>query len=344
MKEFLTDLTRWVDEGISFTVATVVKTWGSSPRPIGSQMLINARGEFMGSVSGGCVEGAVVNEALEVIRNGEAKDLSFGVTDEDAWSVGLACGGSIRVFLEQFPPPRESGDTHDLWRVLLERLTTGEPLVLVTELSERKNRHGLYTPTGTALGLCRTEEFHEVAKRMFFERRHGIYETTDGHYFVQIFPPRSRMLVIGAAHITVHLVELARLYDFETILIDPRGAFTESVSMRARADVIIKEYPSEALKKFDMNAYTYAIVLSHDPKIDDNALEVLLRSEVAYIGALGSRKTHQKRIKRLLESGFTETEIERINAPIGLDINAKSPAEIALSVMAQVIQYKNSYA
>ena len=151
------------------------------------------------------------------------------------------------------------------------------------------------------------------------------------------------MIIIGAAHITVDLVQLANMYGFETIVIDPRGIFSNKTQFTLPPDKIFEQYPSEVLGNYQLDAYTYAVVLSHDPKIDDNALHILLRSKVGYIGALGSRKTQAKRVARLQEAGFSEEEIGKIHSPVGVSINAKTPKEIALSIMAEVIQVKNEY-
>ena len=151
------------------------------------------------------------------------------------------------------------------------------------------------------------------------------------------------MIIIGAAHITADLVQLGHEFDFETIVIDPRGIFAKNTTFAVKPDRISEKYPSEVLNDFELDPYTYAVILSHDPKIDDNALQILLRSKVAYIGALGSRKTHEKRTARLKLAGFTDQEISHIEAPIGIDINAQGAKEIALSIMGAVIKAKNAY-
>jgi len=175
-------------------------------------------------------------------------------------------------------------------------------------------------------------------------RNHNMIESEGQHYFVQVFPRRSQMLIIGAAHISVDLVDLASGFGFETVIIDPRGAFTNKTQFTTPADQVFEKYPEEVLGSFELDAYTFAVVLTHDPKIDDNALQILLRSEVAYIGALGSKKTHAKRVARLESSGFSEEEVSRIHAPIGMDIRAKTPKEIALSIMGEIIRVKNEFA
>ena len=175
------------------------------------------------------------------------------------------------------------------------------------------------------------------------ERRHLLLEG-DEVYFVEVFPRRSQMFVIGAAHLTSSLVDLAYMYGFETIVIDPRDAFASSTHFNTKPDRVHNAYPAEVLDSYKLDAQSFAVILSHDPKIDDNALEVLLPSDVAYIGALGSKKTHEKRTARLTNAGFTQQQLDRIHAPIGENINAMSPQEIALSIMAQIIKVKNEFA
>ena len=188
-----------------------------------------------------------------------------------------------------------------------------------------------------------SETILEKAKEAYAKRNHELIFADDVPYFIQVFPRRSQLLIIGAAHITADLVQLAKLYDFETIVIDPRGAFAKSTQFTLPPDQLFEKSPSEVLSEFSLDAYTYAVILSHDPKIDDDALQILLRSQVAYIGALGSRKTHEKRIDRLISAGFSQEEIAKINAPIGVDINAQGAKEIALSIMGAIIKAKNTF-
>jgi xanthine dehydrogenase accessory factor len=213
----------------------------------------------------------------------------------------------------------------------------------MTRLENGKSQHILILSDGEIVGEDKNEAIQKEGLRAFQERKNQVVEIEGVQYFAQVFPRQSQMLIIGAAHITVDLVQLAKIYDFHTIVIDPRGIFTNKTQFTIQPDFIFEKYPSEILYNFKLDAYTYAIVLSHDPKIDDNALDILLRSEVGYIGALGSRKTHAKRVGRLLEKGFSEKEIEKIHSPIGVDIKAKSPKEIALSIMGEVIKVKNEF-
>jgi xanthine dehydrogenase accessory factor len=298
-------------------------------------MFISSSGEMLGSVSGGCVEGAVVREAKSVLQSGEAKRLHYGVSDDDAWAVGLSCGGKIQVFLQPW--------TEDLLsKKLSDQLEQNEGCVLVTKLSDGAVENALVnesTNDGTKLPDALQPLVHET----YLHRVSRTLTSDTDEYFVHVFPPRSKMLIIGAAHITADLVKLAHDFDFETIVIDPRQAFAQNTTFSVQPDKIIQAYPSEVLNEIKLDAYTYAVILSHDPKIDDDALKVLLRSNVAYLGALGSKKNHEKRSNRLREAGFSDTEISRINAPIGVDINAQGAKEIALSIMGAVIKAKNSF-
>lgn len=344
MKELLPQISGWVDKGKPFALATVIQTWGSSPRPVGSSMIVSEEMEMAGSVSGGCVEGVVIREALPLIEAGSSKHLAFGVADEEAWAVGLTCGGKIQVFLERFLAFDERPEERAVWEKLHHCLRHDEPCILLTRLQDGEGRHVLVLPDGSTVGAAAGAPLVAAALEAYGERRHTVAgEEGSAPYFIRVFPRRSRMLIIGAAHITVDLVQLAKWHNFETIVIDPRGIFSQKTQFSVAPDRIIAEYPSEVLPGFELDAYTYAVVLSHDPKIDDNALAILLPSEVAYIGALGSRKTHEKRLNRLRAAGFSEEAIGRIHAPVGVDINAKTPGEIAMSIMAEVIKVKNAF-
>ncbi|NRB49157.1 MAG: XdhC family protein [Saprospiraceae bacterium] len=343
MKELLATVVDWTNNSKAFATATVIQTWGSSPRPVGSTMLVSSEMEMAGSVSGGCVEGAVIKTSVDLIKEGKSQRLAYGVTDEDAWAVGLSCGGKMQVFAERFlafdPRPAEQA----AWQQLSTCLQQNEPCILLSRLVDGEGFHAVVLPDGTVAGQAISNPLKEEAKRAYRERKHQIVEEGEDKYFAQVFPRKPQMLIIGAAHITADLVRLASIYDFETIVIDPRGVFSEKTQFTHPPDQILSAYPAEVLPNFTLDAYTYAVVLSHDPKIDDNALHLLLPSEVAYIGALGSRKTHAKRVKRLEEAGFDEETIARIKAPIGLSIKAKKPKEIAMSIMAEIISVQNAF-
>ena len=341
MKDLFKTIAIWANKNKPFAVATVIQTWGSSPRPVGSTMIISEEMEMAGSVSGGCVEGAVIKAALPLIENGIGQRLAYGVTDEDAWAVGLSCGGKMQVFAERFLAFDERGEEQAAWNQLKACLEENEPCVLLTKTVDGQGSHTVVLPDGQIYGQAISEGLKNESLRAYNERKSQVIE--EGGYFAQVFSRKSQMLIIGAAHITVDLVKLAGMYGFETVVIDPRGVFAKKTQFPNAPDQLFEKYPSEVLPDFSLDAYTYAVILSHDPKIDDNALHILLKSEVAYIGALGSRKTHAKRVARLQEAGFSEEEIVRVHAPIGVDINAQTPGEIALSVMGEIIKVKNAF-
>ena len=336
MVEYLEELKKWNSEGRKWVVARVIQTWGSSPRPAGSIMLINDKGKILGSVSGGCVEGEVTKHAAEVLEKGVPRNIEFGVSDEDAWSVGLSCGGRLKVFLE-------IGDSNEVWASLIHDQAKNQSGVLVSSLEDGENLQTYINMNGCHFGDPISAEINQQVEEAYTQRCHKLIEERGKQYFIQVFPRKSILLIIGAAHITVDLVKLGNMYGFETVVIDPRGYFTENTVFSDPPSRIIEAYPSEVLDQFPLDAYTFSAILSHDPKIDDNALEILLKSDVGYIGALGSRKTHEKRVKRLSEKGIEPELIDRIHAPIGTPINANSAREIALSIIGQIIQVKNEY-
>jgi xanthine dehydrogenase accessory factor len=338
MNEYANILQKWLQADPSVAIARVVKTWGSSPRPVGSVMLVNPEGKMAGSVSGGCVEGAVVKQAKQALEENTSVKLDYGVSDEEAWSVGLSCGGSIQVFLQ--PATFSEGS---VWSRLLANVQENKASTLISSLEDGNSTNTLLDEDGQVWGDELAEEVLSEAKDAYTKRTHKSVTHEGKDYFIQIFPRKSLLLIIGAAHITVDLVALGNQFGFETVVIDPRGYFAENTTFTDPPSQLLQNYPSEVLNQFPLDAYTFCAILSHDPKIDDNALEILLPSEVGYIGALGSKKTHAKRTNRLLEKGLDQSLIDRIHAPIGVNINAKSAKEIALSIISQIIEVKNQF-
>jgi xanthine dehydrogenase accessory factor len=319
----------WWREGETFALATVVKTWRSAPRQAGSCMAITKDFKIVGSVSGGCVEGEVAKKAQEVMETGQPALIRFGVSNDEAWNVGLSCGGAIEVYLEPFP-----GENMDSWKVLLDRIDAKKPSVLVKSLDSATEQK-VYGPDLGSQGLGETPLSNAINSLKKGESNK--VEIEDRTIFFHSFPVQPHLVMIGAAHITIDLIRLARLQGFRTTVIDPRGIFSDSITESDRPDKLNIDWPQEILPEMTLDSSTYVAILSHDTKIDDPALQILLKSEVAYIGALGSKKTHERRRARLSEAGFSEEEIARIHGPIGLDIGALTPAEIALSVIAEVV-------
>jgi xanthine dehydrogenase accessory factor len=307
----------WHRAGRGAALATVVETWGSAPRPVGSQLAVSAAGEIMGSVSGGCVEGAVVAEAVEAIADGRPRMLSFGVSDEDAFAVGLACGGRIGVLVE----PVGGAIPEPMLAELVAARAGRRAVAYVTSVDGRMRR--LTAGPGDALEGA-------IATRMRADRS-GVEE--DGT-FIAIHNPPLRMVVVGAVHIAQPLVAMARLCGYDPALIDPRGAF--GAQHRFPGERILDDWPDEAMAALAPDARTAVVTLTHDAKLDDPALRVALGSSAFYIGCLGSPRTHAKRLERLRAAGVAEAAIARIHAPVGLDIGAKSPAEIAVAIMAEI--------
>lgn len=305
----------WHRAGRTVALATVVETWGSAPRRVGAQLVIAGDGEMQGSVSGGCVEGAVMAEALEALEDGTPRLLEYGVSDGDAFAVGLACGGTIRVLVE---PVVDTALPMAVLEQLVGARAVPEPVAYMRSL------------TGGVGRLVRPPEF---APRFRMDRS-GVEE--DGDTFVAIHNPPLRLAVVGAVHIAQALVPMARLAGFAPVVIDPRGAFGSQA--RFPGETILEDWPDEALETFALDTRSALVLLTHDPKLDDPALHIALKSDCFYIGALGSKRTHASRVARLSEAGFAQTDIDRIHGPVGLDIGAASPQEIAVSILSQMVQ------
>ena len=350
MKDIFDQIEHFVAKNKPFAIATVIQTWGSAPRPIGSAMIVSEDLAMAGSVSGGCVEGAILRGVPDVLTHNKPKRVGFGVTDEEAWAVGLSCGGQIQVLIEPFL----AKNNPKMWSILRGAFLENKGAVLLTKLNEEASEHILVIPDEID-GIDGLTQSHLVngalqdfllqnALRAYKERNTQTLETSDGStWFLQVFAPKAKLVIVGAAHITVDLVHLAQYFGFETTVIDPRGIFAEKTQFSTSPDHLYVDWPAEILPDLTLDAYTFAVLLTHDPKIDDQALHILLKSNVAYIGALGSKKTHEKRVKRLKEAGFSEDEIAKIHAPIGVNIAAKSAREIALSIVAELIKIKNQY-
>ena len=305
----------WFRDGRGAALATVIATWGSAPRPVGSQLAVSSRSEIEGSVSGGCVEGAVVAESLEAIVDGKCRILDYGVSNEEAFSVGLACGGNIRILVE--PVGVGAGPAPDLIASICDARRARRAIACVTNLASWERR--LLAP-------------HDGDRdRSVFERG----STTDGKDFVLVHNPPLRMIVVGGVHIAQPLLVMARLAGFATTLVDPRDSFASA--SRFPGETIIRDWPDDALLAHGLDARTAVVTLTHDPKLDDPAIRTALASDVFYLGCLGSRATHAKRVARLEEAGVSLAMIERIHAPVGLEIGAASPAEIAVAIMAEII-------
>ncbi len=310
----------WLRSGRRVALATVVETWGSAPRPRGSQLAVTDEAGMAGSVSGGCVEGAVVAEALEAMEDGRPRLLTYGVSDAEAFAVGLACGGTIRVMVE--PVGLGDGPGAAELEALVEARAARRPVAWAVKPGtwERRLVDGPQDP------LWSEAETFMHADRSGFA----------GDWFLGIHNPPLRMAVVGAVHIAQALVPMARLAGYDVAVVDPREAFASAA--RFPDTRLLHDWPDAALAEFGLDARTALVTLTHDPKLDDPAIMTALRAPVFYLGCLGSGRTHAKRVDRLAAAGFSPAEIARIHAPVGADIGARSPAEIAVSILAQVTE------
>lgn len=309
----------WFEAGRGAALASVIATWGSAPRQAGAQLAVSGEAELSGSVSGGCVEAAVAAEALEAIADGRPRVLEFGVSDDDAFAVGLACGGTVRVLVDPIiAEPRTGGGmpAADLHRVAAARAAR--------------------TPLGYLVGLKAFERRFVApadAPEAFAADRSGLTETLGGG-FLALHNPPLRLLIVGAAHIAQALAPMATLAGYDVHVADPRQAFAAPERFAALPlEHVVAEWPDALIDRLGLDGRTAVVCLTHDPKIDDGALAEALRSQAFYVGALGSTRTHAKRVERLGAAGLRAQDIDKLDAPIGLDIGAKTPAEIAVAIL-----------
>ncbi|MEZ4829878.1 MAG: XdhC family protein [Bacteroidia bacterium] len=341
MIDIFSDIQQRVKKNQPFALATVIRTWGSSPRQTGAALAVSADMYLTGSVSGGCVEGTVAQKALEVLETGKPQILEFGISNENAWAVGLTCGGELTVFVEKFPAFSAHQSEMEVWTSLENAVINNLGGTLLSRMNGDAGAHTFVFPDGTSKGEVVSEKLSSLALDMWKLRKNQVLTEGENQYFALTIPRKSRLLMIGAVHIAVELTALAARFGFETIVIDPRGFFADNTLFSTTPDQLLRQWPAEVLESLAPDAYTYAVILSHDPKIDDQALDILLNAETAYIGALGSRKNHEKRCQRMREKGFSEDQIGRIHGPVGFDIGAKTAGEIALSILAEIIAVKN---
>lgn len=323
-RTILERIASWSDRAQA--LAFVLQTWGSAPRPVGSLLAISATGTFEGSVSGGCVENAVIDEATEVISSGVPKRLSYGVSDESAWEVGLPCGGTIEILLL-----RTTGS--EFSQVLLD--TTPVTLVAKTDTGEI----GLCTESVWSGALPEHEVLREISLQLLKSGESRLEIIGQDEYFLRPFTRPWRLVVVGAAHIAQPLATMANDAGFDVTIIDPRRGY--ATETRFPSMNLVHEWPDTALPNLSLDRRSAVITLSHDPKIDDPALIAALDSPAFYIGALGSQRNHKKRLERLATGGSVASELARIRGPVGLDIGGNQPNEIAISILAEIIAVRN---
>jgi xanthine dehydrogenase accessory factor len=352
VRDVLNDIVTWYREGGTFGLATVVNTFRSAPRQPGAAMAVSAGGEVVGSVSGGCVEGAVYELAQEVIESGDSVVQRYGVSDDDAFSVGLTCGGIIDLIVE--PVNRTSFPEFEDVAASIER---HEPVAVATVVSGpgTVGARRVIWADRTAGSLAPGETYADRLDAAVDDDVRGMLAqglTGQRHYgrqgerrldeltvFVHSFAPPPRMLVFGAIDFAAAVARVGKFLGYHVTVCDARPVFATPKRF-PEADEVVVKWPHRFLADAEVDARTVICVLTHDPKFDVPLLEVALRTPAGYIGAMGSRRTHDDRLKRLREAGLTDGELTRLRSPIGLDLGARTPEETAVSIAAELIQLR----
>ena len=310
MHDLLPTLLTWVGRSEPIALATVIKTSGSSPRPVGSVLALDSRGNSIGSVSAGCVESHVIERCEAALQSGHIETCSFGSAlpgEPNIWDIGLSCHGMMEILITRIDPEDAAFKS---W---------------LTGASEDQEAF-YWQPRDSLAGIPHFTQTIDKA-------------LSQTHFPIEN-PSPDKLLIFGANHIAAPLISFAKTLGMSTYLIDPRDAFTHEERFPDGPHFLKKAWPSDCQDELPLTLRTYAVLLSHDPKLDDDALAFLLKADLAYIGALGSRSTQAQRRQSLRDSGFSDAVIDRIRGPVGLDIGAQTPAEIATSIIAQIVSVK----
>ena len=336
MRDILTELKRWWKDNKAIALATVVQTWGASPRGVGSKMAITLDGKVIGSVSGGCVENAVVEAGIQSLKTNRPQLLHFGVTDETAWEVGLACGGSIDVFVKPLD--------NDFFEKLISVFNNESPFVIATIIhgpNKLLGREFLVHEGNPSTGWPVNgweRQLLDLALEVLSQGTSKRIELNDEvEIFLEVILPRPTLILIGGVHIAVALISLAKTLGYRTVIIDPRKAWGNKERF-PEVDRLIHTWPEDAFEEIEVTRSTAIVTLTHEPRLDDPALKIALAGPAFYVGALGSKATNARRRERLLKDGVTQSQLSHLHAPVGLDIGAQSPEEIALAIMAEVVE------
>ena len=337
MKEILADIERWIARDEEVAVATVIQTWGSSPRRVGAKMAVSAGGQIAGSVSGGCVESAVIETAYDVIKTGQPQRLHFGVSDENAWEVGLACGGSIEVFVQRLDP--------DYLKRVRDALREEQAFVTATIIDgEWIGRQMIVYEDGQTAGSLSANQDEAITaaacEALRAEQSVLLSEVDQAGVFLDVSLPAPEVIVVGGVHTAVVLTQIAKVMGYRTTLVDPREAFNTEERF-PHVDHRFRMWPDKAFAQIRLSSRSAVVMLTHDPKIDDPALKAVLPSAAFYVGALGSRKTQAERRQRMLEAGISEANLDRLHGPVGLDLGGQKPEEIALAIIAEIVAVRN---
>jgi xanthine dehydrogenase accessory factor len=336
MRDLLPQIEDWQAQGEQIAVATVIRVVGSAPRPVGARMIVSSGGRMAGSVSGGCVETTAYEEMMDVLAGGPPRVLQFGITDDMIWDVGLACGGSIDVLVQRLEPALVAA-----FKLAVER---GQAIGLATIVkgAEAVGEIALIGTEGRLLGPDDPRVVAAMQQRLAGRQAGGALQALDDgtEVYLEAFLPPPALYIMGGVHVAIPLAHFARELGFRVVVVDPRSKFANRERF-PEADEVLVEWPDEALAHLPVDGATYIVLLTHDPKIDEPTLAAALKTGAAYIGAIGSRKTHADRFGRMAKWGVTAEELQRVHAPIGLDLGGRAPEETALSIMAEVVAVKN---
>jgi xanthine dehydrogenase accessory factor len=341
VRELLPTIDAWRAEGREFGRAVLIRVFGNGPRPEGATLLVADDGAIAGSVSGGCVEGAAAELIAEARRDGCVRVVRFGISDEQAWGVGLACGSTIDVLIEPSLRPE-----------VVQAARGPSGVALVTPLPE-----GSPDPSGgqayvavapvaqpkVVIGWHRggTDAVEEAARDLLARRRSGTVAVEDRQYFVESFAPPLRIIVFGAVQAAIPLVRMAKELGYRTVVADAREAFATRERF-PEADDLFVGWPEELALEFGLSEDDAVVVMTHDPKLDEPAILEAFRAGCRYVGAMGSRRTQAGRRERLLKNGLTEQQLARLHGPIGLDLGGREPGEMALAILAEIVAERNN--
>ena len=342
--EIFLQILNWLDEGKNAAIATVIQKQGSALRGIGSKMAISSKMEMAGSVSGGCVEGAVVQEALKVMKTGRNVIVDYGISDETAWSVGMTCGGKIKILIQPIEKNREKGLTREILHKISELESSDKPFCALSLISGKDTGDTAIIADGKLIYSKEELQWMDqnlIEKVFTLERTQtsGIITNGSLEVFADFSFSKPRLVIIGAVHIALSLVKMARICGFSTVIIDPRKVFASPARFQDVDDLVI-EWPADGLARIGLNDRDYLLALSHDDKLDLPAIQIALDRKVRYIGMLSSQKTRDGRFAQLKNQGYSSKELKRIHAPVGLGLGARTPEEIALSILAEITAFR----
>ncbi len=352
MRDLLTTIQTWRADGKQIALATVIETEGSAPRREGARLVVSSTGEMVGSVSGGCVESDVIGHAQNVLKTGAPRLIRYAITDDMVWDVGLACGGTVEVWIERLEEIEDSARSASQpgLQTKLERAVLEGRMVAQAVLLSGPGRPGakmLIWPSGETLASLgdpdldqqvATDAMAMMTRPRAESRAYGEPAT---RVFIEIFPAPAHLVIFGAVHVAIPLTTMAKILGYRVTVVDPRTQFANDERF-PHADEIIPEWPQKAVEKIDIGPSTACVVLTHDPKIDEPALKSLLGKGAGYLGAIGSRKTHDERFERMAKLGVSAEQLAKVYAPIGLDLGAETPEEIALAILAEIVAVRRA--